>query len=1034
MKKTEAPTQAIPKVPVREKSEDYAFLRKAGLEHIEKLASALWTDYNAHDPGITILELLCYAITDLGLRTGYSVEDILAENETDQKKGTKNFFTAREVLPCNPVTENDFRKLAIDVPGVRNAWLEIVEKPQPELYIDCKKSRLTLEKKADELPLFLQGLYTVVLELADDPELGDLNLVYFKREIDVDGREIEIEATLLPAWDFYFNSGIDPEEIKKLEFTPLQPVSGANQYNTKLVVTTKSGDQFQRPVVIYTDAEKSAANTQAIEAELADTGDDGILPVYLKMIRKGYAIAVGAHDVLQAHRNLCEDYYRFESIDIEEVGVCADIEVAPEADVEEILARIHYDIADFLAPAVRFKTLEEMLESGKTADEIFDGPALNHGFIDDDDLSSSRFLEYVNGSDLVQILMDIPGIAAVKSLLMTGYYNGQEILPAREWRLEIEKGRAVRFSADFSKFVFFKGLTPFYADSEEAAEKLRERKAMDRAMRLGKDDYDLPIPEGEYRDIENYYSIQNDFPLCYGVGKEGLPDSATDERKAQAKQLKAFLLFFEQILADYLSQLARVRDLFSMDPDMARTYFGRPMFQVPGHPEMDLPDSANLQKTFMDSLDPDNNPDIDPDKPKTYETQWNAYLKSVKQELEQNDNRRDPFRESVQTNIDRKNRFLDHLLAQFCESFAEYALVMYSMGQKKAQNKTADQIALEVIADKLAFVNDYPAIGRDRGKAFDYKQGKTFFSDNVSGLERRISRLLGLDNIKRKYLRSCLTGPFEIYLEQNDIMPDGYRWRLKDDMGKVLLSSSVSYDTEEQALYEIMLTAHFGRDKAFYEKVGTVGGKFCFNIVDETGEVIARRLKYFATEPDIDEAIDKTVAFLLSARPDCEGFHLVEHILLRPFATDKNDDSLMAVCVDSACDDCAGRIDPYSFRATAVLPYWPERFLNMDFRKYFEMAMRMEAPAHVHVKVCWVDEDDMELFESRYFPWLREMARPRFDIAKLTKARDDLVVALRQLRSVYPQAVLYDCEARTSRPPVLLGHSVLGSIDSGSME
>ena len=106
----------------------------------------------------------------------------------------------------------------------------------------------------------------------------------------------------------------------------------------------------------------------------------------------------------------------------------------------------------------------------------------------------------------------------------------------------------------------------------------------------------------------------------------------------------------------------------------------------------------------------------------------------------------------------------------------------------------------------------------------------------------------------------------------------------------------------------------------------------------------------------------------------------------------------------------------------------------MDFRKYFEMAMRMEAPAHVHVKICWVDEDDMELFESRYFPWLKEMARPRLDIAKLTKARDDLVVALRHLRSVYPQAVLYDCEARTSRPPVLLGHSVLGSIDSGSME
>nr|MBD3621481.1 hypothetical protein [Sunxiuqinia sp.] len=30
---------------------DYGFLRRKGLEYIEQLASEIWTDYNAHDPG-----------------------------------------------------------------------------------------------------------------------------------------------------------------------------------------------------------------------------------------------------------------------------------------------------------------------------------------------------------------------------------------------------------------------------------------------------------------------------------------------------------------------------------------------------------------------------------------------------------------------------------------------------------------------------------------------------------------------------------------------------------------------------------------------------------------------------------------------------------------------------------------------------------------------------------------------------------------------------------------------------------------------
>src|SRR5687768_14758168 len=97
---TEEKTLTIPKAPVLHQSENYAFLRAEGIRYIEKLSNKLWTDYNTHDPGIAIMELLCYAITDLGYRTSFRLEDILALDPRNAYN-TRNFYTAKEILPVN---------------------------------------------------------------------------------------------------------------------------------------------------------------------------------------------------------------------------------------------------------------------------------------------------------------------------------------------------------------------------------------------------------------------------------------------------------------------------------------------------------------------------------------------------------------------------------------------------------------------------------------------------------------------------------------------------------------------------------------------------------------------------------------------------------------------------------------------------------------------------------------------------------------------------------------------------------------------
>ncbi len=203
----------IPKRPALKPAEDYYFLRREGIGFIEQMGSRFWTDYNLHDPGITILEALCYAITDLGYRLGWDIKDLLAPADPNQDT-QQPFFTAREILTVNPWTTDDFRRLLIDLEGVRNAWLFCKDCAcelhwyawcdNDQLLLDYKPpvpkpgQRLNVEKVAPN------GLYEVLLELESDAESGDLNDRKVEKTFVVlnDGEYIPVTAELrFPLWD-----------------------------------------------------------------------------------------------------------------------------------------------------------------------------------------------------------------------------------------------------------------------------------------------------------------------------------------------------------------------------------------------------------------------------------------------------------------------------------------------------------------------------------------------------------------------------------------------------------------------------------------------------------------------------------------------------------------------------------------------------------------------------------------------------------------------------------------------------------------
>src|SRR3546814_17508799 len=100
---------------------DYELLRSLGLKYIEELGSKSWTDYNAHDPGITIMEQLCYALTELGYRSDFDILDLMADKDGNLA-GLQTFFSAKKFLSSDNLTVAAYRKLLVDIDSVRKAW------------------------------------------------------------------------------------------------------------------------------------------------------------------------------------------------------------------------------------------------------------------------------------------------------------------------------------------------------------------------------------------------------------------------------------------------------------------------------------------------------------------------------------------------------------------------------------------------------------------------------------------------------------------------------------------------------------------------------------------------------------------------------------------------------------------------------------------------------------------------------------------------------------------------------------------------
>ena len=775
----------------RRKSKDSGLsfdrLRTDAIKLIEQFSGQQWTDYNLHDPGITILEQLLFALTDLAYRTEFDYEDYLVEPDGSIDLEKLGLHQPAEILTCRATTLLDFRKLILNaVPEVDNVWLKPIapqESKQP-----------------------YQGLYQISVKLS--------------RELDADAQ---------------------PEVIEKIKHTFYQS------------------------------------------------------------------------------RNLCEDLGDFEVVRNIDYELCAEIEIDSGYNPADILARIYFDCAQRISSSVLISGYDQFVDPKPSFDQLFDGPFTENGFFIDKNLPQ-RQSEFVV-SELFSVINRIDAVNHVQTISLSRH---GETFPDMIVSNKADEAFDLKIpdSTNEIKVILKTSGRVLPVTSGEVIAKYDEINFKYNQSRSTAQDLTLLYPtlEGEVRPLDQYFSIQNQFPANYGINQMGVPASATTETKAKARQLKAYLLIFEQFLSNYLADLSNIRELFSPNSKRASTYAAQTL--------------SSQQVHDLDAIYPDD----------------------AEQIIQQIVAKFDPY-------YDRKNRILDTLLSMYGERFSQNSLRHFSDYYSK------DEVESVIIENKIAFLESIVKLGRDRGSASCYQAS----NPEPCGLALRVAMLLGM-TYQQGYLCSAIS-------EQNLELchdPD-YRQRYSDSAAFMLIDSNDdTYDFSQPPIQEAHASPSANALKNIAPvKVGSLPETlFRKGIYIKNYRIVAApstdhyHLAFMIDDEHcwvLDSYRDRHSAasaandlrrYLIQLNKHSEGLHVIEHLLLRP------SDSVFILKTNDEAD-----YDFYSLRVSIVMPLWSKRCDNREFRQLAEETIRLNTPAHLLPKIIWLDYSQMQAFELLYQEW-----------------------------------------------------------------
>lgn len=868
---------------------NYDELRAKGISFIEKFSGNQWTDYNYHDPGITILEQLCYAITDLGYRTNFSIEDILQIKKGNINLGHNNLlYGPDKVFPSSPSTINDFRKVFLDqIPTLKNIWIKTLNNT-----------------------IGINGLFQLFVQLND-------NLT-----------DDQVDESVLKIYNI-FNKN--------------------------------------RPLA--TDIEK---------------------------------VTILEKDVIQLGGRL--------TIDSFVVG-------------EKVLAEIYLSIERYFS--------QEQLQTKFTPENIpveqyYEGPELSKP-IPDEFLKQQT--KEIFKSEIKEIIENIEGVISLENFEV--YKNNikcyDNIITFEEDKYPIIQPLSLQTKTENTLSVF-KGTKTYDVDLSIYSQIFESIQLNSRQSKLRSTFYKNELPSGKFKqeEIEEYFSIQRELPSVYGLKENELPSNSSKKRKSQANQLKGYLLLFEQVMANHLSQLSHVKHLFSLDTESKQTYFN----QAP----IDIPDLNQL--IDFNSL-----------------ASYRDFVTNIS--------------EPTQQKIDRKNQVVDHLLARYGESL-DTSLIqkLWKLNKPELTEEQAMQLALEV---KMNYAKSIINLGYSRNKGEDYLSKKQI----GSGLKNRLEVLLGLNETENNLTQ-------EIF-ESSKIESDEKVWverRIKiniDESRKVIAIEDDNYSSEDfnfrcttyKDYQELFLN---GINRNNYEIIKSEG---LFHILYKANNQVPVKVYHTNSNEKAENKIALAIDKLRRLNEKSEGIYMVENILLRPYmeasyilevshdsqviltsyfsgnqtevtslqtdlkilgkdkanySISSKDEHFQLVVYNiinepifksksyfKTKENAEKEIDRlvqlfetdvnnflfqskksteelkfpndfnYSNHINLIMPDWPLRFQNKDFREFIERSIQDYIPAHLSFSLFYLEVNQMHRFEKTYQEWIElKVNNNKSEVAKLS--------------------------------------------------
>lgn len=658
-----------------------------------------------------------------------------------------------------------------------------------------------------------------------------------------------------------------------------------------------------------------------------DIGDDALRQAVLALLAR--------------HRNLGRDVEQVHIVASEPYTLSGEIEIDDSRPAAEIYADLYFQCAKMISSGGRIVRFEEARANGMRWEELLEGPLTGHGYIQDSHFSLPNY--EIDAIKLIALARHVPGVRQVKKLCLMNR-QGETI----EW-IRLAQSEAIcpvlAFPADPAlaqrlRLVHGKAPGQLAAGEGDDDPRMHSRHALQfhEQVRLyikklefehhafrnsdGNLERLLDLPRGQYRPLDEYSSVAEHTPAIYGINHYGVPASEPPDVQARALQLKGYLYPFEQMMANYLASLQGIKRLYSTDATLDKTYFAKYMG------EREIP---KLRTLYRDGI-------------------GQAEIDAVLREQDQ-------F-------ADRRNRVLDTLLAMYGEVFPDAALRRYDLYH-------AEAFELHLIECKIGLLRHLCELGARRGNAMDL-QRQHGDGSNYAAIQHRVQLLSGAapEAVGRSLVADFLHGKvnyisdtrYRDKLAQQDDYPPQVDFEQTEPLasgGGGAGADAAAMALPHGAVSPALMHAGIHRENYRVLPAGEGHGWLCLSMADVCWPIV--RLPRAA----LAAAAQQMRALVTGLNRRCEGFHLLEHVLLRPRAAD------------------AARAVPagfYAHRVSVVLPAFSARFADPGCRAWIEELIARNLPAHILPQFFWLDFPLLAQFELRQASWLgllREAAMGR---------------------------------------------------------